>query len=74
MALATSKHYRRKGVASLLINHVEQIAQARGCSALALNSGLHEARVGAHLFYEKLGFEKASYDFKRKVNLTKGND
>lgn len=69
LALVTSQHHRRKGIASLLIDQVEKIAKESGCSALALNSGIHEERVGAHRFYEKLGFEKASYGFKRKVNL-----
>lgn len=65
--LAVSKEYRRKGVATVLINKVECWAKECGVKMIRLNSGL--SRKDAHEFYRKLGFdnEKEQIRFLKKI-------
>ena len=64
--LVTLAESRSKGHGALLLGHLEEMARAEGCDTVALSSGLK--RVDAHRFYEdKMGFEKASYTFKKDL-------
>jgi GNAT superfamily N-acetyltransferase len=61
--LVVDKDYRRQGIARLLMSHVEQWARQRGCFVVRLSSS--STRLGAHRFYEQLGYEniKTQYSF-----------
>jgi len=66
MTLAVSERIRRSGAGSLLVAAAEEWAVQRGATAVTLHSRL--SREGAHLFYERQGYEKNAYFF-RKVLL-----
>ncbi|KZZ84776.1 GNAT family N-acetyltransferase [Bacillus sp. SJS] len=62
--LVTDEAHRSLGYGEKLLCHVEEEAQKGGYDGIALSSALH--RKGAHRFYEeKMGFDKASYSFKK---------
>ena len=48
-------------VSSIIMDHAKELAKARGCKALVLDSGM--PRTQAHRFYEIYGFEKSCYGF-----------
>ena len=52
---------RGKGYGRALMDHARDLARARGCKGIVLDSGL--PRTGAHAFYEHYGFEKSCYGF-----------
>jgi GNAT superfamily N-acetyltransferase len=52
-----------KGVGSQLLKWVEDYALERGIHTLCVASNLR--RPGAHAFYERNGYDKTSYSFKR---------
>jgi ribosomal protein S18 acetylase RimI-like enzyme len=53
-ALAVSSRWRRRGIASLLLDHATAEAKRRGLSGLALDTGLHND--GARALYQACGF------------------
>lgn len=57
--LAIEPRYRRRGVASLLMKHVEEIAQADGVERLVL----HHVLDGAVPLYSRLGYVKRPSPF-----------
>ncbi len=64
--LVTKPSERSAGYGACLLNHIEQLANQRGCDVVALSSGLE--RVDAHRFYEaKMGYEKPSFVFKKEL-------
>lgn len=64
--LVTTSHARSQGHGATLLKHLEDMATRRGCDTVALSSGLE--RLEAHRFYEdKMGYEKASYAFKKRL-------
>ncbi len=65
IALAVSKEYRRKGIATSLLKTAEQWAKENNVEVILLNSGL--LREDAHAFYESQGYFKKSYGFIKKV-------
>lgn len=67
LALVVDGGYRRQGLAQKLIEQVKKIAKENGVSALAVNSGINDSRTDAHQFYEKQGFQHASYGFKCRI-------
>lgn len=60
LILAVLQNYRRKGVATALIDAVKNRAPSENIHALALNSGDTLERQIAHRFYENYGFKQAS--------------
>lgn len=60
-ALVVHESRRRAGIGAALVGRVAEIARDRGCSCIELDSAFH--RTGAHLFYERLGFEKTGFMF-----------
>ncbi len=54
-ALVVEEGHRSRGTGRILMQHAEQWARARGCSAVVLRSNVIRAR--AHAFYEKLGYQ-----------------
>lgn len=65
--LVTSEGVRSRGHGEALLNHVERLARELDCDVIALSSGLE--RTEAHRFYEeRMGFERASYAFKKNLD------
>ena len=54
----TDKEYRRRGLASRVIDMAVAFAKERHCYKVILQSGI--ARTEAHRFYESMGFNGAS--------------
>jgi GNAT superfamily N-acetyltransferase len=54
--LVVDEGYRQRGVGRRLMQEAESWARERGCWALHLSSNVVRGR--AHMFYEKLGYEK----------------
>ncbi|MCA1063991.1 GNAT family N-acetyltransferase [Rossellomorea sp. AcN35-11] len=64
--LITSSNHRSKGYGKQLLEYIHTFAEESGADCVALDSGF--PRVDAHRFYEeKMGYEKKSYSFRRKV-------
>ena len=60
-SIITNEDERGKGCGVKLMDHAKELAKARGCKALVLDSGM--PRTQAHRFYEIYGFEKSCYGF-----------
>jgi GNAT superfamily N-acetyltransferase len=67
IALVVHSDYRSKGIGRLLLSRAEEESKALGVSGIALNSGNRSEREAAHAFYERLGFEKKSTGFVKKL-------
>lgn len=50
---------RGKGYGRRLMDHAKELAEARGCKGIVLDSGI--PREEAHRFYEIYGFEKSAF-------------
>lgn len=50
---------RGKGYGRKLMDHAKELAEARGCKGIVLDSGI--PREEAHRFYEIYGFEKSAF-------------
>lgn len=64
LALAVKKEHQRQRLGTTLITLVESKARSEGAELVTLSSQFK--RTEAHEFYEKLGYEKTSYTFKKK--------
>ena len=64
-ALAVKKEYQGKGVGSRLLAEAEEYARRVKAVAIVLNSGLQ--RESAHKFYERRGYLKKGYSFKKSI-------
>lgn len=60
-SIISNEDERGKGNGIKLMDHAKELAKARGCKALVLDSGM--PRTQAHRFYEIYGFEKSCYGF-----------
>lgn len=54
LALAVDRAAQKMGIGSQLMTKIEELAKTQGISQIRLNSG--EERLGAHRFYEKIGY------------------
>lgn len=64
-SLIVDERERGKGYGTMMLDHALELARARGCRAVTLDSGL--PRTAAHRFYEGYGFEKSCYGFEMKL-------
>ena len=53
--------YRRRGIASALITHCEEMATAKGCEMMGISVGLTSAYGAAQRLYVKLGYVPDGY-------------
>ena len=60
-AMVVDEKYRGQGIGKALINEAIADSRMKGLKRMELDSAFH--REKAHLFYEKLGFEKRAYLF-----------
>lgn len=56
-SMRTASSYRRSGVASLLLEHMLNVARERGYRSVSLETGSYAALAPARALYEKFGFE-----------------
>lgn len=63
--LAVLPEFQRCGIGKMLMKRVEKLAAERKISLIGLASGFQ--RVGAHEFYERLGYQKLSFYFRKKI-------
>ena len=55
-SMRTASEFRKKGVASLLLEHIINISNARGYKRISLETGSMSFFHAAHQLYEKYGF------------------
>ena len=63
--LVTAEAHRSKGYGEKLLSHIHDLARAENCEAVALSSAF--AREGAHRFYEREGYERTGYTFRKRL-------
>ena len=66
LALCVSPDHRRKGIARALVAAAEDHFRHQGAGDMRLHSGLQ--RDDAHAFYEKIGFDKSGYRFRKRLS------
>lgn len=64
-AVQTREDMRGRGIGAVMIRYCLDDAHKRGIKTVQLTSNM--ARVDAHRFYEKLGFEKRHFGFRMKL-------
>jgi GNAT superfamily N-acetyltransferase len=64
-AVQTREDMRGRGIGGIMIRYCIADAQKRGLKAVQLTSNM--ARIDAHRFYERLGFEKGHFGFRMKL-------
>ena len=64
-AVQTRPDMRGRGIGAVMITYCLDEARARGMKAVQLTSNV--ARLDAHRFYERLGFEKRHFGFRMKL-------
>lgn len=60
-----SSKLRSQGIGEKLIAFCEDVARQRGCNTLQLTTSM--ARVNAHRFYARIGYEHSHKGFKRAL-------
>lgn len=65
IALAVNTDYQHNGIGAQLIRYAEGYAIEQGIHYILVNSGLQ--RMDAHRFYEKNGYTKKGYSFKKEI-------
>ena len=63
--LAVEEQYRRRGIATLLLNRLFAVFGERGIDLVTLSAPADE--IGAKELYDKLGFETRGYFMKKKL-------
>ncbi|MBQ7250544.1 MAG: GNAT family N-acetyltransferase [Bacilli bacterium] len=63
--LGVLPEHRDKGIGRMLIEKAEEFAKVDGTMYLGLVSGLQ--RETAHAFYERMGYQKTSYWFRKRL-------
>lgn len=64
--LVTASASRSAGHGAALLAHIEERARSLGLVGLRLDSGLH--RVDAHRFYDREGWDRASWSFRKPLS------
>ncbi|GGD81122.1 GNAT family N-acetyltransferase [Paenibacillus nasutitermitis] len=65
--LVTKSEYQGRGIATKLIQYVEERAIKNGANCLQLTSGIKPERERAHQFYKARGFKVTGYRFVKKL-------
>jgi ribosomal protein S18 acetylase RimI-like enzyme len=63
-----AEDHRNGGIGALLVAEAEKRLTARGCKMVEVTSNMRRER--AHGFYEKLGYERTSFRFMKKLETT----
>lgn len=65
--LITAKSHRSKGYGEKMLSYIEMWGREHDCSSVVLTSAF--VRKAAHRFYEREGYEKVSYAFRKQLLL-----
>ena len=57
-SMRTAKHVRGKGIASMLLTHILDVAKARGYRRISLETGSMDYFIAARQLYLKYGFKE----------------
>ena len=63
--LAVEEQYRRRGIATLLLDRLFVVFKGRGIDTVTLTTPAYE--IGAKELYDKLGFETRGYFLKKRL-------
>ncbi|MGQ9719876.1 MAG: GNAT family N-acetyltransferase [Candidatus Jordarchaeum sp.] len=63
--LIVKEQFRNKGIGKKLVEFVEQKLKKEGIKVIELSSDFH--RTQAHQFWEKMGYAKLAYQFRRSL-------
>ena len=63
--LVVDKDHRSQGIGTSLFNKAVEIAKQKGAYKIIFTSG--EDRTDTHKFYEKLGFKKWGFEFRKNL-------
>lgn len=66
IALAVKREYQNHGIGTRLAERVEDYAYEIGASSVVISSGLK--RADAHMFYNRIGYDKKGYSFIKKLH------
>jgi len=66
LALCVAEDRRRRGIGRALLDAADEHYRAQGVVDVRLHSGFQ--RDGAHEFYDKMGFDKSGYRFKKRLS------
>jgi len=64
--LVVAEQHRSGGIGALLVAEAEKRLAARGCKMVEVTSNVRRER--AHGFYEKLGYERTSFRFMKRLD------
>ena len=64
-ALAVKKEHQNRGIGNRLLEEAEKFAKKSDARTIMLNSGIQ--RTNAHDFYERRGYIKKGYSFKKSI-------
>ena len=64
--LVVAEDHRNGGIGALLVAEAEKRLTARGCKMVEVTSNMRRER--AHGFYEKLGYERTSFRFMKRLS------
>jgi ribosomal protein S18 acetylase RimI-like enzyme len=64
--LVVAEKARREGVGEALVAEAEKRSAARGCGLIEVTSNIELG--GAHAFYRRIGFERTSYRFVKRLD------
>jgi N-acetylglutamate synthase-like GNAT family acetyltransferase len=65
--LIVDENTRGRGIGRKLVDHITTIAIQNDCKRIDLDSAFY--RTDAHVFYEKLGYEKIAYLISKTIDI-----
>jgi ribosomal protein S18 acetylase RimI-like enzyme len=60
LAIGVSQDYQRKGVASEMMNYIEQLLKQKDGRILIIETSSDDAQIGARNFYQKIGYTQVA--------------
>ena len=60
LAIGVSQDIQRKGIASQMMNYIEQLLKQRDGRILIVETSSDDAQIGARNFYQKIGYVQAA--------------
>lgn len=60
LAIGVLKDIQRKGIASQMMNHIEQLLKQKDGRMLIVETSSDDAQIGARNFYQKIGYSQAA--------------
>jgi ribosomal protein S18 acetylase RimI-like enzyme len=60
LAIGVSQDTQRKGIASQMMNYIEQLLKLKNGRILIVETSSDDAQIGARKFYQKIGYTQAA--------------